>query len=93
MHIGMHVTLSCAPAALRGDDMPCTRIPDGFVCSFTDYPDETITVRGTVYRFEWSDRFGPVWLRKDGLDRKNQNIPRHVVEAMQRHIEAKKKSQ
>ena len=72
--------------------MPCRRIPNGFVCTFIDYPDDQVTVRGKVYRFEWSDRFGPFWLRKDGQDRKNQNIPLDVIEAMQRHIEAKKQS-
>lgn len=36
------------------------------ICSFTTFADVTIAINGQVFRFEWSDRFGPLMLGKRG---------------------------
>lgn len=33
-----------------------------------DAYDQRITVNGRVWRFDHDDRFGPLWLRKDGAE-------------------------
>lgn len=41
-------------------------IPDVHVCCFIDSPDVTLRYHGETWRFEWSDRFGPLMLGKRG---------------------------
>lgn len=38
----------------------------------TDACDQQITVNGRVWRFDHDERIGPLWLRKDGMERKCQ---------------------
>lgn len=66
--------------------MTCTRIPGGFVCSFSDGRNYHIEVRGKTYFFDWSDRFGPLRMNSDGTDSKRE-LPLYVIDAMQRWFE------
>jgi hypothetical protein len=50
------------------------------VCSFTDASGE-IVVGGVVWRFEFSNYFGPLWLNKDRSEKKNQNPSKKVWDA------------
>jgi len=38
-----------------------------------DLYDQEITVNGRVWRFDFDKWYGPLWLRKDGSERKCQN--------------------
>lgn len=63
--------------------MPCTIIPElnAIVCSFTDNQTYVIMVRGRRYRFEWSDRFGPLRVNKDGRTSQRE-WPLYVIDAI-----------
>lgn len=53
-----------------------TLIENGRVTGLVHGPDacdQTITVRGRVWRFDYDEQFGPLWLRKDGAERACQN--------------------
>jgi|GEM_PF-4057259 len=43
------------------------------IVSTPDYFDQSITVNGRKWRFDFCRRFGPLWLKADGTERKNQN--------------------
>lgn len=38
-----------------------------------DASDQEIVVNGRVWRFDYDEHCGPLWLRKDGAERKCQN--------------------
>jgi len=44
--------------------MPCTRIPNGFICDFVTYRNY-ICFEHTTYLFEFG-RFGPAWFTVPG---------------------------
>lgn len=46
------------------------------ICGFTTDPDIRIVVAGKEYRFDFSDRFGPLVLGADGQPLENQPGPR-----------------
>lgn len=53
-----------------------TLLRDGMIVGLVhgpDAPDQQITVQGRVWRFDFDERLGPLWLRKDGVERKCQN--------------------
>ena len=41
--------------------------------SMPDHPGEQIVVNGRVWSFDYCKRLGPLWLKKNGTDRKCQN--------------------
>lgn len=50
----------------------------GFI-DFCDVHNQTITVRGRKWHFDFDEMFGPLWLKKDGhTPRKNQSPAKHV---------------
>lgn len=51
------------------------------ICSFSDPDDYKIFVEGACYRFDFSERFGPLFLNTDGTERKRQP-GRQVSEAI-----------
>lgn len=53
------------------------------VCNFFDAEGE-IKVDGRIMRFEFSKFFGPIWLNKDGTEKKNQNVSNRVWNAWYR---------
>lgn len=63
-------------------------IESGKVVGIVDGPDFTnqkITVNGKVWRFDFDEYCGPLWLKADGYSaRKNQNPPMPVWEAFQK---------
>lgn len=52
------------------------------ICTFSDPQDYRIQINGHTHRFDWSDRFGPLFLGKDGRDLKNQNQQKLVWDAL-----------
>jgi hypothetical protein len=58
----------------------CLRFNDAIV-SVCDMPDNKITVNGRTWRFDFDRYFGPLWLKKDGTERKCQNPNKRVWEA------------
>lgn len=64
-----------------------TIIENGKVVGLVHGPDTTnqsITVNGRVWRFDFHEYCGPLWLRKDGNPRKCQNPNKKVWTAFQR---------
>ncbi len=49
-----------------------------------DELDQEITVDGKVWRFDFDRMFGPLWLRKDGIERKCQMPPKKVWDAFEK---------
>lgn len=45
-----------------------------------DLVDQKVVVKGRVWRFDYDQHFGPLWLREDG----NQNVPAAVWRAYER---------
>ena len=60
--------------------MKCLHFKDAIV-SVCDMPDNEITVNGRTWRFDFDRCFGPLWLKKDGTERKCQNPNKRVWEA------------
>lgn len=46
-----------------------------------DACEQTITVNGRIWRFDHDEHAGPLWLRRDGVERKCQNPNRAVWKA------------
>lgn len=44
----------------------------------SDACDQSIVVNGRTWRFDFDEMFGPLWLKADGSERKNQNVPEEV---------------
>jgi hypothetical protein len=66
--------------------MPCHRIADGIVCTPTVRRGQA-QVGPTLWRWEYSPRFGPLWLRKDGEPRECQNPKRAAWDAFERWLD------
>ena len=49
-----------------------------------DAPDQSIRVNGRVWRFDFDERGGPHWTRKDGEGRKCQSPNKAVWQAFER---------
>ena len=49
-----------------------------------DLVDQEITVNGRVWRFDFDKWMGPLWLRKDGCERKCQSPGKAVWKAFER---------
>lgn len=54
------------------------RISRGHICSFSDQRDYQIALNGEIFRFEFSDQFGPVVLGKRGELLEAQPRPSHM---------------
>lgn len=53
------------------------------IVTLPDYPGQQIVVNGKVWSFDYSKRLGPIWLKKDGTDRKCQNPNKAVWKAFE----------
>jgi hypothetical protein len=53
------------------------------ILMLAEYPGEQVIVNGKVWAFDYSDRFGPLWLKKDGTERKSQNPNKAVWKAFE----------
>jgi len=58
-------------------------LTDGSVVSVCDMPGQKILVNGRERRFDYDKTFGPLWLRKDGTERKCQNPGKAVWQAFE----------
>lgn len=54
------------------------------LCSFHD-SDGEVVVNGKCWRFEFSKRFGPLWVNKNRTEKKNQNPPKLVWRDFYKH--------
>lgn len=52
------------------------------ICNFSDPHSYRIKINGRTHYFDWSDRFGPLFMTKDGRDLNNQNPPKLVWGAL-----------
>lgn len=52
-----------------------------------DFTDQEIIVNGRVWRFDFDRRLGPLWLRKDGMERRCQNPNKAVWDAFEKWLE------
>jgi hypothetical protein len=59
--------------------------------SMCDEPDQQVMVNGKVWRFDYDRRLGPLWLRKDGSDRRCQNPNKAVWAAFEEWIKTRDK--
>ena len=48
-----------------------------------DLPSQQIVVNGKIWSFDYSKYLGPIWLKKDGTDRKCQNPKKAVWKAFE----------
>ena len=53
------------------------------VVTVCDLPDQQVVVNGRVWRFDFDRHFGPLWLRKDGSERRCQNPNKRVWAAFE----------
>ena len=51
--------------------MKCYRLGSGIV-SVCDMPDNEINVDGRIWRFDFDRQLGPLWLKRNGTERKCQ---------------------
>ncbi len=56
-----------------------------------DEIDQSVTVNGKEWRFDFDKRFGPTWLRKDGEPRKCQNPKQTVWMMFQEWLDKREK--
>ena len=52
--------------------MKSIRMSPTCIVSFSDACEQEINVNGRTWRFDFDERLGPLWLRKDGEPRKCQ---------------------
>ena len=73
-----------------------TIVQNGQVTGIIHGPDvfnQLVNVNGREWRFDFDERFGPNWLRKDGADRKCQNPNKAVWKAFEEwHREYRKQA-
>jgi hypothetical protein len=53
------------------------------IITVCDLADQKITVNGKVWRFDYDRRLGPLWLRKDGSERRCQSPNKAVWTAFE----------
>ena len=73
----------------------CSIMIEGQRC-FIDGPDlvdQVIMVNGRAWMFDFDDRLGPLWLRKDGEPRECQNPNKAVWDAFNQWMKDKKEAQ
>jgi hypothetical protein len=51
--------------------------------SMPDFIDQQIIVNGRVWSFDYYQRLGPLWLKKDGSERRCQNPNKRVWAAFE----------
>jgi hypothetical protein len=66
------------------------RISDQCIITVADFSDEEIEVNGKIWKFDYSHRLGPTWLKKDGRERKNQNPNKKVWNEFEKWMIANK---
>ena len=63
--------------------MKSIRINATTIISVCDTPNQQVTVNGRAWRFHYDRYFGPLWLKKDGTERKCQNPGKPVWRAFE----------
>lgn len=54
-----------------------------------DLVNQSVRALGKIWRFDFDKWCGPLWLNKDGSDRKNQDPPKAVWDAFQNWHDAR----
>jgi hypothetical protein len=63
--------------------MRSIRFNDTTIISVCDTPNQEVIVNGRIWRFDYDCWFGPLWLKKDGTERKCQNPNKAVWRAFE----------
>lgn len=63
--------------------MKSIRFDANTIITVCDLPDQQVIVNGKVWRFDYDEMFGPLWLRKDGNERRCQNPKKSVWRAFE----------
>ena len=66
--------------------MKSIRWDENTIITVCDLVDQEITVNGKVWRFDYDRRFGPLWLKKDGSERRCQNPKKAVWTAFEQWL-------
>ncbi len=66
--------------------MKSMRWDENTIITVSDFSDQEITVNGKVWRFDYSRRLGPLWLKKDGSERRCQNPNKAVWAAFEQWL-------
>ena len=61
--------------------MKSIRINATTIISVCDMPDQQVTVNGRTWRFHYDRYLGPLWLKKDGTERRCQHPGKPVWRA------------
>lgn len=69
--------------------MKTIRWDQNTLLSVCDEPDQHVVVNGKVWRFDYDRRLGPLWLRKDGTERRCQNPNKAVWDAFNEWIKTR----
>jgi hypothetical protein len=56
------------------------------VITVCDLADQAVTVKGKIWRFDYDRHFGPLWLKKDGSERRCQNPNKAVWKAFEQWL-------
>ena len=66
--------------------MKSIRWDENTIITVCDLADQEITVNGKVWRFDYDRRLGPLWLKKDGSERRCQNPSKAVWKAFEQWL-------
>ncbi len=53
------------------------------VITVCDLADQQVIVNGKIWQFDYDRHFGPLWLKKDGSERRCQNPNKQVWKAFE----------
>jgi len=56
------------------------------IITLADYPGQQVVVNGRIWAFDYCEQFGPIWLKKDGTERKCQNPNKAVWRAFEQWL-------
>ncbi len=66
--------------------MKSIRWDENTIITFADYPGQQVVVNGRIWAFDFCEHFGPIWLKKDGTERKCQNPKKAVWKAFEQWL-------
>ena len=64
--------------------MKSIRLSPDTIISVCEMPDNEIVVNGKAWRFDFDRHLGPLWLKKNGSERKCQNPNKAVWEKFEK---------
>lgn len=79
-----------AGGAQGAGKMNTIRWDQNTLMSVCDEPDQHVVVNDKKWRFDYDRRLGPLWLRKDGIERCCQNPSKAVWDAFEKWLTRKR---